>query len=105
MDKYSEKFCCERSRNDEVTAGIVGLREGYFKLGNSRVSLCSNRNGTSMMQRKEGMTEEVKSLRTRMGSILKGGDVRAGQESKWKLMTEADINQLHSMFFPAGFFQ
>lgn len=37
--------------------------------------------------------------------ILKGGDVRAGQESKWKLMTEADINQLHSMFFPAGFFQ
>lgn len=36
---------------------------------------------------------------------LKGGDVRAGQESKWKLMTEADINQLHSMFFPAGFFQ
>ncbi|KAI4547329.1 hypothetical protein MG293_003884 [Ovis ammon polii] len=27
--------------------------------------------------------------------ILQGGDVRAGQESKWKLMTEADINQLH----------
>lgn len=25
--------------------------------------------------------------------ILKGGDVRAGQKSKWKLMTEADINQ------------
>lgn len=37
--------------------------------------------------------------------ILRGGDVRAGQESKWKLMTEADINQLHSMFFPAGFSQ
>jgi len=37
--------------------------------------------------------------------ILQGGDVRTGQESKWKLMTEADINQLHSMFFPAGFFQ
>lgn len=37
--------------------------------------------------------------------ILQGGDVRTGQESKWKLMTEADINQQHSMFFPAGFFQ
>lgn len=74
MDKYSEKFCCERSRNDEVTAGIVGLREGYFKLGNSRVSLCSNRNGTSMMQRKGGMTEEVKPSSMRTGSRAHIGD-------------------------------
>lgn len=49
VDKYFEKFCCERSRNDEVIVGIVGLREGYFKLGNFRVFLCFNRNGIFMM--------------------------------------------------------
>lgn len=36
-------------RNDGLLAGIVGLREGSFKLGNSRGSVCANKSGTSVI--------------------------------------------------------